>query len=146
MFNLVGLGGTFDHLHEGHKLLIKTALEVSHHIVIGLATEQLLKNKKYASKLEDYSMRKKTLENYINTFADLDRVNIVELNEPYGPPIREEKYEGIVVSQETYATAIKINELREEKGFVPLIIVVIPIVKDKNNKKINSTEIRKQKT
>jgi len=146
MFNLVGLGGTFDHLHEGHKLLIKTALEVSHHIVIGLATEQLLKNKKYASKLEEYSMRKKILENYISTFEELDRVEIVELNEPYGPPIREKKYEGIVVSQETYSTAIKINEIREEKGFDPLIIIVIPIIKDENNKKISSTEIRKTKS
>ncbi|MFX1574819.1 MAG: adenylyltransferase/cytidyltransferase family protein, partial [Promethearchaeota archaeon] len=32
----VGLGGTFDHLHEGHKFLLKTALSISEKIVIGL--------------------------------------------------------------------------------------------------------------
>jgi len=144
MFNLVGLGGTFDHIHEGHKLLVKVALEVSHNIVIGLATEELLKNKKYVSKIEDYETRKKNLHDFIKSFADLNRVEIVELNEPYGPPINEEEYEGIVVSQETYTTALKINKIREEKGFNPLIIIVIPIIKNNDNEKISSTEIRKR--
>jgi len=40
------MGGTFDHLHDGHKFLIKTALLFSKNIVIGLATENLLKKKK----------------------------------------------------------------------------------------------------
>jgi len=40
------MGGTFDHLHDGHKFLIKTALLFSKKIVIGLATENLLKKKK----------------------------------------------------------------------------------------------------
>ncbi|MHA2259846.1 MAG: pantetheine-phosphate adenylyltransferase, partial [Promethearchaeota archaeon] len=30
------MGGTFDHLHEGHKLLLKTALSVSEFVEIGL--------------------------------------------------------------------------------------------------------------
>jgi pantetheine-phosphate adenylyltransferase len=143
MFDLVGLGGTFDHLHEGHKLLLKTALTVSEKIVIGLATEDLLKNKKYSHKLEDYETRKNNIEQFITSFADLERVKIIELNEPYGPPIKEEKYQGLVVSQETYSTALKINEKRKEKGFPPLIIVVIPIIKNEKNEKISSTAIRK---
>jgi pantetheine-phosphate adenylyltransferase len=143
MFDLVGLGGTFDHLHEGHRLLIKTALKVSEKIVIGLATEDLLKNKKYSQKLEGYETRKNNIEKFISSFADLDRVKIVELNEPYGPPIKEEKYQGLVVSQETYSTALKINEKRREKGFPPLILVVIPIIKNEKNEKISSTTIRK---
>lgn len=143
MFNLVGLGGTFDHLHEGHKLLVRVALEVSHNIVIGLATDELMKNKQYASKIEDYETRKRNLREFIKSFTDFDRVEIVELNNPYGPPINEEEYEGIVVSQETYKTALKINEIREEKGFNPLIIIVIPIIKNNDNEKISSTEIRK---
>ena len=138
------MGGTFDHLHEGHKSLIKTALSISNNIVIGLTTKKLLKNKKAASKLEDYETRKLNLENFIKTITDINRVKIIELNDMYGPPINESEYEGIVVSQETYKVALEINKIRESKGFEPLIITVIPIIKDKNNKKISSTAIREK--
>lgn len=142
MFKLAGLGGTFDHLHEGHKLLITTALNVAEQVVIGLTTDELLKNKKYASKLEDYETRKKHLLKYLKKISNLDRVSIVELNDPYGPPAYEKKYEVLVASHETYTNAIEINNLRKEKELSPLIIVLIPILKDKN-KKISSTDIRK---
>ena len=138
------MGGTFDHLHEGHKFLIKTALSISNNIVIGLTTEKSLKNKKAASKLENYETRKRNLEDFIKTIADINRVQIIELNDIYGPPINEHEYDGIVVSQETYNVAIKINEIRESKGFKPLIIIVIRIIKDENKQKISSTSIREK--
>ncbi len=138
------MGGTFDHLHEGHKSLIKTALSISNNIVIGLTTEKLLKNKKAASKLENYETRKRNLEDFIKIIADITRVQIIELNDIYGPPINEPDYDGIVVSQETYKIAVKINEIRENKGFKPLIVIVIPIIKDENNQKISSTSIREK--
>lgn len=53
------MGGTFDHLHIGHKLLLKTAFSISRKVVIGLTAEEMLNNKKYKSKLEDYKTRKK---------------------------------------------------------------------------------------
>ena len=51
-------------------------------------------------------------------------------------------YEGLILSQETYLNGVKLNELREEKGLAPLILIVIPLLKDENNKKINSTVTR----
>ena len=138
------MGVTFDHLHEGHKSLIKTALSISNNIVIGLTTEKLLKNKKAASKLENYETRKRNLEDFIKTIADINRIQIIELNDIYGPPINEPDYDGIVVSQETYKVAVKINEIRESNGFKPLIIIVISIIKDENNQKISSTSIREK--
>ena len=138
------MGGTFDHLHEGHKYLITTALSLSEKIVIGLTTESLLKNKKYFSKLEDYKTRENNLRAFIKTIADLRRVEIIKLNDNYGPPVDEPEYDGLIVSQETYKTGVEINEIREKKGFKPLIIIVIPIIKDKNNEKISSTAIREK--
>jgi len=140
----VGMGGTFDHLHKGHKLLIKTALSISNNLVIGLTTRRLLKNKNYASKLEDYETREKNLKKFISSFTDLKRVKIIELNEPYGPPINDPKYEGLVVSQDTYPNALKMNEIREKKGFEPMIIITVAIIKDEDNKKLSSTSIRKK--
>ncbi|MFX1392075.1 MAG: pantetheine-phosphate adenylyltransferase [Promethearchaeota archaeon] len=136
------MGGTFDHLHEGHKYLIRSALSISKKVLIGLTTQKLLKNKKFASKIEDYEIRERNIKNFVKTFTDLERVEIIELNEPYGPPINEPEYEGLIVSQETYPVALKINEIRENKGFKPMIIIVIPMLKDKNNKRLSSTSIR----
>ena len=51
------MGGTFDHLHDGHKYLLRTALKLSNFVEIGLTSRELLKNKKAFSKLEDYDKK-----------------------------------------------------------------------------------------
>ena len=142
MLNLVGTGGTFDRLHDGHKLLIETALKVSNKVVIGLTTQKMLKRKKYASKIEDYETRKKNLENFISSIADLDRVEVIELNNPYGPPIKEPEYEGIIASEETFLNSVRLNDLRVANGFKPLIVVLIPMVMGKSDRRLSSTDIR----
>lgn len=144
MLKLVGLGGTFDHFHEGHKLLLKTALRVSKKVFVGVTSDQLLKNKKYSMQLQDYSQREENVINFLKSTGNMEKCEIVKLNDPYGPPIHESEYEGIVVSQETYNNALKINQIREEKGFDPLIIIVIPYVKNKDNERISSTKIREK--
>jgi len=140
------LGGTFDHLHEGHKFLLKTALGLSEKVEIGLTTQNLLENKKYASKLEDYQTREKNLKKFIISFADLKRVNIAEIKDwdDMSKYAQDPEYDALIVSQETYENAIKLNENREEKGLNPLILIVIPIIKDKKNNKISSTSIREK--
>ena len=144
MLNLIGMGGTFDHLHDGHKYLIETALSISHQVVIGLTSQKMLKRKKYVLKIEDYETRKKNLENFISSITELDRVKIVELNDPYGPPIKEPEYEGLIASQETYSNALKLNEVREVNGFKPLIIIVIPMIMGENNQRLSSAAIREK--
>jgi len=138
------MGGTFDHLHQGHKYLIQTGLSFSKKLVIGLTSDEMLKSKKYASKIEPYQIRKRNLEKFIRSISSLERVDIVQLDDAYGPPINESDYEGIIVSQETYNGALKINEIRVEKGYNPLLIIVIPMIKNSNNDIISSTAIRKE--
>ena len=143
MFKLTGMGGCFDHLHEGHKHLIRTALRITEKLFIGLTTEKMHKKKQYKEKIQDYMTRKRNIENFVQSFTDLNRIDIVELNDSYGPPIEDENYEALVVSLETIPNAIKINEIREEKSMKPLIFIIISLLKDKNGKKISSTNIRK---
>ena len=138
------MGGTFDHLHVGHKFLLRTALKLSKTIEIGLTSQGLLKNKNSPSKLEDYNTRKNNLETFISTFTDINRVSIVEIQnwDDMAKYSQDPEYEGLVVSQETYSNAVKLSEQREAKGLEPLILIVIPLLKDKNNIKISSTAIR----
>ena len=140
------MGGTFDHLHDGHKYLLKIALNISQYIEIGLTSQELLKKKKGSSKLEDYTIRETNLKNYISSITDLNRVSIVEIRnwDDMAKYSQDPDYEGLILSQETYSNAVKLNELREENGLNPLILIVIPLLKDKNNKKISSTAIREK--
>lgn len=142
----MGLGGTFDHLHEGHKFLLKTALSISELTEIGLTSQDLLKNKQYSSKLEDYETRKENLKSYISSIADLNRVNIVEISNwsDMDKYAQDPEYDGLVVSQETYDNALKLNENRMKKGLKPLVLIVIPLLKDENSNKISSTSIREK--
>jgi pantetheine-phosphate adenylyltransferase len=142
ILNKIGMGGTFDHLHEGHKYLISTALSLSRKVVIGITSQSLLKKKKFYSKMQSYEERQKAIISYLLKISEISRVEIVKLEDQYGPPIHEEDYEGIIVSQETYQNALNINKIRESKGFKPIIIIIIPIIKDSNNEKISSTSIR----
>lgn len=125
---------------------MKIALTISHFIEIGLTSQELLKKKKAASKLEDYNIRETNLKKYISSFTDLNRVSIVEIKnwDDMAKYSQDPDYEGLILSQETYSNAVKLNELREENGLKPIILIVIPLLKDKNNKKISSTAIREK--
>lgn len=125
---------------------MRTALKLSHNIEIGLTSQKLLKNKKTASRIEDYNTRERNLKNFIHSFTDLNRVNIVEIKnwDDMAKYSQDPDYEGLILSQETYSNAVKLNDLREEKGLNPIILIVIPLLKDKNNKKISSTAIREK--
>jgi pantetheine-phosphate adenylyltransferase len=116
-------------------------------VEIGLTSQALLKNKQFSSKLEDYNTRKENLKTFIKSIANLNRINIVEIKNwaDMDNYAQDPEYEGLIVSQETYENALKLNENREKKGLSPLILIVIPLLKNKDKIKISSTSIREKK-
>lgn len=125
---------------------MKTALSVSELIEVGLTSQDLLKNKQYSSKLEDFETRKENLKTYIGSIADLKRIKIVEIKNwaDMDKYAQDPEYDGLVVSQETYENAIKLNENREREGLKPLVLIVIPLIKDRVHNRISSTSIREK--
>ncbi|QSL66482.1 hypothetical protein MERGE_000862 [Pneumocystis wakefieldiae] len=52
-YKYVAVGGTFDHLHAGHKILLAMSAWISEeNVVCGVTDKVLLKNKKYAELIE----------------------------------------------------------------------------------------------
>lgn len=79
----VAVGGTFDHLHIGHKLLLTmTAFAIEpttsgdgseRSITIGITGDELLKNKKYADYLESWGARQQATYDFLHTIIDFSR-------------------------------------------------------------------------
>ena len=71
----VAVGGTFDHLHIGHKLLLTFTIflasplppNASRKITIGITTDALLANKKHASVLESWETRQQRTAEFVES-------------------------------------------------------------------------------
>ncbi|PVV01237.1 hypothetical protein BB560_004352 [Smittium megazygosporum] len=156
------VGGTFDHIHFGHKLLLSmTAYSTSSVLTCGISSEPLLKNKKYKEYLEPFDIRSYNTLSYLKKVKKNLVFNIVPLEDPYGPIITNEKIDSLVVSTETHIGIEQVNKIRATKSMPPMEIHCISLVSDhitptfpsysENisdpstpiSDKISSTEIRK---
>jgi cytidyltransferase-like protein len=139
------LGGTFDHLHKGHKALIDKALAIGKKVTIGIATEKLYKDKFLSETIEPFNVRKKNITDYINYHLNNDRakmVKIISFSEFTGGVDKQPDIDAIVVSNKTFLNAIKINELRKKNQLKPLMIVIVEDVLAEDGKLISSERIR----
>ncbi|KAJ5675534.1 hypothetical protein N7462_008431 [Penicillium macrosclerotiorum] len=191
------VGGTFDHLHLGHKLLL-TALALTLEppteanedqnrlLSVGVTGDQLLVNKKYAEFLESWEERFQNTAAFLTAIMDfsppeaqnqpprLERTTapgpngnfvvmriqprlafkFVEIWDPYGPTITEERLTALVVSKETSAGGAAVNVERAKKGWKGLAIFEVDVLQTgdvteatANNfeSKISSTDIRRRR-
>ena len=136
-FNHVVLGGTFDHFHAGHKALLEKAFEVGKKVTIGIATEEIYKNKLFFQIIQSYSDRYKIVKKFVK-----DKVKIISFSEFTGGTDKIKDIDAIIVSRETYPNALKINELRKKNNLKPMMIVIIEDVLTEDGKLISSERIR----
>lgn len=97
----VAVGGTFDHLHIGHKLLLTMfaftigrsgtgSTNSSRILTVGITGDSMLKNKKYADELESWKCRQASVQRFLSSLVyyglddDDGDVDVKEVNEP-GP-------------------------------------------------------------
>ena len=75
----VAVGGTFDHIHVGHKLLLTMTLfaadehdsdKESQVVVVGITGDELLQNKKYADQLETWHDRQQSALRFLSALTD----------------------------------------------------------------------------
>ncbi len=135
----VCIGGTFDRLHRGHKVLIDKAFELAGEkgeVIIGLTTDRMARIK---GDILPFKERKNELLEYVKKFNK--KVEIVAIDDRYGPSI-EEDFDIIVVSPETLKTAIEINEKRAVAGKKPIRIVSVPTVFADDGLPIRSKRVR----
>lgn len=132
------MGGTFDNFHKGHEAVIDAALNVASTVVIGITSDDFAK-KFRTHEVEAYTKRETAVKDYCKG----RNVEIVEIEDQYGPATIDGSIDCIVVSEETVGIAQQINCIRFKKGLEQLVIMVVPLVLADNKRPISSIDIRK---
>ncbi|MBU4298985.1 phosphopantetheine adenylyltransferase [Patescibacteria group bacterium] len=133
----VVIGGTFETLHAGHLALFKKAFELGE-VFIGLTSNELAQKHK-KRKVKDFKERKKELKEFIKKKFSINP-KLVKIEDKFGPALKNE-FDYIIVSPETYKTAILLNEEREKTGKKPLKIIKINFVLAEDGKPISDSRI-----
>jgi pantetheine-phosphate adenylyltransferase len=138
----VALGGTFDALHIGHKRLIDAAFELGDHVLLGLTTARMLRAHPKNHITSSYATRRDELVTYLRDREYLPRAEVLPIDDHYGPTLRDEAVEALVVSRDTAPRAAEINMLRVAQGLKPLDIVVTETVRAANGLPISTSRVR----
>jgi pantetheine-phosphate adenylyltransferase len=142
-FEMVGVSGTFDMLHKGHRTLISRAFEVSEYVIIGLCSDEFVTRMRKSHITAKYTERLKELSSFLSEKGLLKRAKIIPIDDVYGGVTTiDSQVEALVVSEETESAAVKINEKRKEAGLHQLEIFVVEMVLSDNHSPISTTEIR----
>ncbi len=145
-YNLVVCGGTFDHFHKGHRAFLRDVLSIGNKVLIGLTTDRYIKAKNNSQRIEDYTLRKQQVEEFLDEEKAKSRVQIEAIDDIFIPKIWETlPIEAIVVSRNTIKGAEAINLKRKEQKKSLLKIEIVPLINDQNNEYISSSRIRKGK-
>ncbi|EHN02191.1 YGR277C-like protein [Saccharomyces cerevisiae x Saccharomyces kudriavzevii VIN7] len=147
-FPVTALGGTFDHIHDGHKILLSVSTFItSQRLICGITCDELLQNKKYKELIEPYETRCSHVSQFIELLKPNLLVELVPLKDVCGPTGKVPEIECLVVSRETIGGAETVNKTRIGKGMNPLAVHVVNVLggreEDGWSEKLSSTEIRR---
>ena len=137
----VAVGGTFDLIHIGHKILLSRAFELGEKVTIGLTSDEFAAS---IGKLlaHSYKERLSTLEAHVAEAYDQPNYLISKLNDYFGPAIVLDEIEAIVVSSETASRVELANNDRERRGLNAMLVETVEMVDADDGKPISTTRIR----
>lgn len=137
------VGGTFDPLHDGHKKLLERSFFIAGpggHVTIGLSGDEFANRKSHP--IRPYEARKKELVEFLEESNFEAEWSIEMLDDRFGSSL-DSDFDALVVSEETFPTALEINKIRRERGRSKVDIHQITCVLAEDGRWISSTRIWK---
>lgn len=142
MYSHAVIGGTFDHLHFGHRDLIVQALANSKKLTIGITKASLNKHKHYADQIQSFALRKAEVERLVNAHGRQQDVKLIPITDLYGSTLENATLEAIFVTDHSMSGATQINQERARLGLSPLQIERCDLRTDDGNEVLSSSRIR----
>ncbi|XP_063932276.1 uncharacterized protein LOC135144220 [Zophobas morio] len=140
----IAVGGTFDHLHFGHKILLTiSAYLCTTRLICGVSGKALLSSKKYSHLLETYQKRCNEVHLFLNVVKRGILYEFIKLEDKYGPLLKEVNLQALVVTEETEETAKSIIRERVELGLPDIDVITVDLLCT-GKEKLSSTNIRKK--
>jgi pantetheine-phosphate adenylyltransferase len=141
----VVFAGTFDHLHEGHKHIIRTAFKLSHTVSLGLTTDRMLAYKSDKDLIQKYDERYEELEKFINSEFGSEVSNIFPIETREGGADTMKDLEALIVSDEigVVQNAFDINQMRIDNGLRRFHIIIVPRVRTSDGRPLSSSRTRR---
>ncbi|CDZ97084.1 Predicted nucleotidyltransferase [Phaffia rhodozyma] len=128
-FPVVALGGSFDHLHAGHKILLTmAALITSRKLIVGVSDDPLLTKKAYANQLEPLSLRLALVHRFLRRVNPKLDYDVVPIGDVYGPTAVDADIQALVLSWETVAGGKAVDDKRAERGLPGLKTFIIGVL------------------
>lgn len=145
-YPVVALGGTFDHLHAGHKILLSMAAWIADEkVIVGVTDDALLTKKANREVLESLPERIRVVRQFMELFKPSLVYDIVPIQDVYGPTGSDPNIQALVVSKETASGGKAVDKFREEKGFPPLKTFVIDVISHNSSQvEVEDAEALKQ--
>jgi cytidyltransferase-like protein len=143
LFGQVATGGTFDEIHAGHRQLLSRAFSSGRSVIIGVSSDSFATAKKGKNRLNHrFETRVERLIHFIHDEFGFVNFEIKELNDDFGPTVTDRSIQAIVVSKETEMKGHEINKIRSRKGFDPLVIITVAMLKAEDGRPLSSSRIR----
>ena len=133
------VGGTFDRLHSGHKLLLSMAISRSEQVEIHVVNDEIAGRK--SPHIQPYDDRVDAIYDWLSE-KSYHSVSIFQLNDSFGPAPNHELADAIIATPETIGNCQEINRMREVSGLGKLSILEVPHMLDYSGKIISSSRIR----
>ncbi|WVQ78065.1 hypothetical protein IAT38_000146 [Cryptococcus sp. DSM 104549] len=143
------LGGTFDHLHAAHKLLLHLGLFLAgQRLIVGLMADNLLGSKSNAELVQKLDERMAVTEAFLRRVGGVSpnpagdagtddagsagvELAVGEIHDALGPTRDDPNIHALVVSRETLSGGAYVNRIRRETGLNELEMFVVDVIAER---------------
>jgi len=121
--------------------LIAIAAALSDEVTLGITSDWFAKSMKGAE-VQSYEERRMAVNDYLSQIGARDRIQVVVLEDVFGPTLKDKALDAIFVTVDTVQNALKLNQVRRQSGLRPLEVVIVPKVLAEAGGFVSSTRIR----